>query len=205
MGKRKIVGHDGKISAMDALIEQKRALRQAMKVKRAARTYDANEPSEICVHLAELCLQNGATIVACYLPFGDEPDTELFIDWAIENDIEVVLPVSNQDGSLTWVKFDGATEPGIFGFAEPIGETAKLAGVDLIVIPALAVDTSGSRLGKGKGYYDRALAELEEVAPVVAVIHPEELISSIPTEDHDHPVDAVVTASGITHFTNRLN
>lgn len=190
---------------MDALIEQKRELRRVLKARRSAREYSADEAGELCVHLAELCLQNGVSRLACYLPFGDEPDVELFIDWAIESDLEVILPISNEDGSLTWVRFEGETTPGIFGFAEPVGANTELDGVDLIVIPALAVDKTGARLGKGKGYYDRALAALEDVAPVVAVVHPEELIETIPTEDHDHPVDAVVTARGITHFSKRLN
>lgn len=76
---------------------------------------------------------------------------------------------------------------------------------DLIFIPALAVDKSGQRLGKGKGYYDRALADLEDVAPVIAVVFDDEIIDEVPTEDHDHPVDAVVSPTSTTRFSDRLN
>ncbi len=155
--------------------------------------------------MAELCISNGATKVACYLAYADEPDTELFIDWAIENDIEVLLPVSKTDGNLDWIIFEGETEEGIFGFAEPVGHTADLAGANLIFIPALAADKKGQRLGKGKGYYDRALANLEDVAPVIAVIFDDELLEYLPTEDHDHPLDAVITPSSTTFFSKRLN
>ena len=116
-----------------------------------------------------------------------------------------MLPISKQDGTLTWVLFDGQTEPGIFGFPEPVGETSSIADVDLIFVPALAVDKSGERLGKGKGYYDRALAAPETVAPVVAIVFDEEFVESIPTEDHDHPVDAVVTPSRTSLISERLN
>lgn len=190
---------------MNAIEQQKRELRTDLKLRRAGREYDPELAGALCVQMAELVLSNGATKVACYLAYGDEPDTELFIDWAIENEIEVILPVSNPDGSLSWVSFEGATQTGIFGFAEPIGETAELSVADLIFIPALAVDKSGQRLGKGKGYYDRALAYLEDVAPVIAVVFDDEIIDEVPTEDHDHPVDAVVSPTSTTRFSDRLN
>jgi 5-formyltetrahydrofolate cyclo-ligase len=190
---------------MKAIDQQKRELRADLKLRRAGRNYDPELAGLICVQLAELCLSNGATKIACYLAYGDEPDTELFIDWAIENEIDVLLPVSNSDGTLNWVKFEGETEVGIFGFAEPVGKSVDLAGADLIFIPALAVDQEGQRLGKGKGYYDRALASLEVVAPVIAVVYEDELIETVPTEDHDHRVDAVVTPSSTTLFSERLN
>ena len=190
---------------MDAINQQKRNLRADLKLRRAGREYDPELAGGLCVQMAELCLANGAKKVACYLAYGDEPDTELFIDWAIENQIEVLIPISQEDGSLTWVRFEGETEIGIFGFAEPIGEVAKLAGADLIFVPALAVDSQGQRLGKGKGYYDRALAALENVAPVIAVVFDDELLETVPTEDHDHPVDAAITPSSTTRFSERLN
>ncbi len=190
---------------MDGLNAQKQQLRRDLKLRRKGREYDPELAAELCVHLAELCLKNGADKIACYLAYGDEPDTELFIDWAIENSIEVILPVSNEDGSLDWVKFDGQTIDGIFGFAEPVGEPGNLWGADIIIIPALAVDATGQRLGKGKGYYDRALAALEEVAPVVAVVYEDELLERVPTETHDQPVDAAVTPAGVSFFSDRLN
>jgi 5-formyltetrahydrofolate cyclo-ligase len=117
----------------------------------------------------------------------------------------VLLPISNEDGSLTWVRFDGETQTGIFGFQEPVGHEESLSGVDLIFIPALAVDKKGQRLGKGKGYYDRALAQLEDLAPVIAVVFDDEFIERVPTEDHDHPVDAMITPSNTVFFSERLN
>jgi 5-formyltetrahydrofolate cyclo-ligase len=190
---------------MEAVNLQKREMRTALKAQRSARDYDPENAGALCVQLAELCIRTGADKVACYLAFGNEPDTELFIDWALENEIEVLLPISNQDGSLTWVRFTGETQQGIFGFQEPVGEPESLSGVDLIFIPALAVDKSGQRLGKGKGYYDRALAQLENTAPVVAVVFDEEFLDLVPTEDHDHPVDAVVTPSSTALISDRLN
>lgn len=198
--------HDGKISRMDAIeiTKAKNELRRDLKLRRAAMPYDPEIAGELCVHLAELCVATAAKRVACYLPYGDEPDTELFIDWAIDNEIEVLLPVSNHDGTLHWVIFEGETAEGIFGFAEPVGTTVEPKAIDLAFIPALAVDQGGQRLGKGKGYYDRALAYFDPKPPVIAVIFDDELLEAIPTEEHDHPVDAVITPRGIAHFTQAL-
>jgi 5-formyltetrahydrofolate cyclo-ligase len=190
---------------MDALDQQKHEMRADLKLRRAGREYDPEIAGALCVQMAELCLSNGASKIACYLAFGDEPDTELFVDWAIENEIEVMMPISHKDGSLSWVTFEGETESGIFGFAEPTGASASLSAADLIFIPALAVDARGNRLGKGKGYYDRALAVPDIAAPIIAVVFDDELVENIPAESHDHLVDAVVTPAGKTFFSDRLN
>ena len=183
---------------------QKAQLRTKLNAERAAREYNPDEASELNIHLAELCLANGANKVTCYLPFGSEPDTELFIDWALENEIEVLLPVSKADGNLDWVRFEGELAEGIFGFHEAVGEQELPHNVDLAFIPALAVDQSGQRLGKGKGYYDRALPTFEPKPPVIAVVFDDELLEAIPSEHHDHPVDAAISPSGITLFTSAL-
>jgi 5-formyltetrahydrofolate cyclo-ligase len=186
------------------LAGEKAELRKQLKSQRAMREYDPALATEYNIHLAELCLANGANRIACYLPFGDEPDVELFLDWALENKIEILMPVSNSDGTLSWVIFDGSTQIGIFDFAEAVGQEIEPRNVDLVIIPALAVSQSGIRLGKGKGFYDRALPRFEPLPPVVAVVYDEEILDSIPSEAHDHPVDAAVTPAGIKHFSSRL-
>ena len=186
------------------LAGEKAELRKQLKSQRAMREYDPALATEYNIHLAELCLANGANRIACYLPFGDEPDVELFLDWALENNIEILMPVSNSDGTLNWVIFDGSTQNGIFDFPEAVGAQMEPRNVDLVIIPALAVSESGIRLGKGKGFYDRALPRFEPLPPVVAVVYDEEILDSIPSEAHDHPVDAAVTPAGIKHFSSRL-
>ncbi len=204
VGERKRHRHDGKISRMDELAANKQQLRAELRELRAGLEYDPEVAGQLNVHLAELCLATGANRIACYLPYGNEPDTELFIDWAIDNNIEVLLPVSKADGELEWVIFEGESEVGIFGFHEATGTTTAPENVDLAFIPALAVDQTGTRLGKGKGYYDRALLKFEPLPPVIAVVFDDELLESVPNESHDHPVDAAVTPSQVVLFTERL-
>ena len=146
----------------------------------------------LAVRLRDLCVTFDAKRVACYLPFGGEPDTSEFIKWALDARLELLLPVANPDNTLHWVAFDGvSTKASIFGFAEPHGEPVELEPIDLIVVPALAIDQSGNRLGKGKGYYDRALAQT--ASPVVAVVYAHEFLVALPAETHDRRVDFVVT------------
>ena len=87
------------------------------------------------------------------------------------------------------------SEPG----TEHLGAEA-LAEADVIIAPALAVDTAGARLGQGGGWYDRALGHKRPDAKVVALVFPEEIYdaadSPIPTEPHDVPVDGFATPSG---------
>ena len=178
----------------------KRALRADLRDRRENLDYDPELADGILRNLAGLVSARGSKVVACYLPFGNEPDTELFIDWAIEAGIKVLLPVSLESGELDWVAYEGETELGIFGFPEAVGKQANLASADLIIAPALAVDQSGNRLGKGKGYYDRALSG--QKVPVIAVVYDDELLESIPAEPHDHPVAAVVTPTQLVVFTD---
>jgi 5-formyltetrahydrofolate cyclo-ligase len=90
------------------------------------------------------------------------------------------------------------------GFIEAAGPIVTAANIDIAIIPALAISKSGIRLGKGKGFYDKALPKLQPAPSVVGVIFEEELLDVIPGELHDYPVDAVVTPAGITKFSNRL-
>lgn len=90
---------------------------------------------------------------------------------------------------------------------EPSGEflpSDTLAQADLVVVPALAVDTLGTRLGQGGGWYDRALCDAREDAPLVALAFANEIYNAqeapLPTESHDQAVHAVITPDGITRL-----
>ena len=144
-------------------------------------------------NLLKLVHHLGAKMVAAYLPFGTEPNTFRFVTGAAGNGVQLIMPVSQPDGTMSWVHYTGDSSPGIFGFDEPVGPPASLASADLILIPASAVDLRGNRLGKGKGFYDVALADPAVIAPVAAVVYDSEVLELVPVEDHDQPVAFVVT------------
>jgi 5-formyltetrahydrofolate cyclo-ligase len=139
-----------------------------------------------------------ARAVAAYLSFGSEPPTRQLLESLARAGVEVLVPVVVGE-LLEWVVFDPAhlPAPGALGIPEPTGPrlgAEALARVDAVLVPALAADRRGNRLGRGRGYYDRALASV--AAQVVAVVYDDELLASVPAEPHDRQVDAILTPSG---------
>jgi 5-formyltetrahydrofolate cyclo-ligase len=109
-----------------------------------------------------------------------------------------------EDGELDWASYEGPDSlvPGRRGLLEP-GEpprgVAAVARADAVLVPALAVDRAGNRLGRGGGSYDRALARVGPLIPLIALLYDDELVDRVPVEGHDLPVRAVVRPGhGIT-------
>ena len=169
----------------------KAALRRAASARRAALSPQQRAESERA--LAQVVPLLGAGPVAAYASVGTEPGTAALLAVLRDAEVPVLLPVLLPDGDLDWARDDGTLVPGRRGLPEPAGPRlgpAAVAGCSVVVVPALAVDRTGARLGRGGGSYDRALARAS--ALVVAPLHPGDLLDELPTEPHDVPVDAVV-------------
>jgi len=171
----------------------KKLLRARLNEQRAVHAKDPSHPAGLAAELVALAKAIGAKTVAAYLPFGAEPNISTFVTGASAHGIRLIMPVSNPDGTLRWVGYTGESAPGIFGFDEPVGPDVALTEADLILIPATAVDSAGNRLGKGKGFYDIALSNPAIVAPVAAIVYEAEVLDDLPVENHDRPVNFVVT------------
>lgn len=120
--------------------------------------------------------------VASYASFGAEPAT------GGTRTPSTLLPLLLPDGDLDWVRAEGGP---------PLGRDA-VAACDVVLVPALAVDRQGVRLGRGGGSYDRAL--LRATGLVVALLHEGELVDALPAEPHDVLVHAVALPSGVVHL-----
>ena len=145
-----------------------------------------------------------AGTVAAYYSMGTEPDTRGLVYALWKRGTYVLLPLLLPNGDLDWASYEGPDSlvPGPRGLAEP-GEPPRgadaVARADVVLAPALAVDQAGNRLGRGGGSYDRALARVGPLIPVIALLYDAELLSHVPTEPHDTPVRAAVRpAAGIT-------
>lgn len=138
--------------------------------------------------------------IAAYTPLASEPGPADFPARLAPAASVVWLPLALPGGELAWAEATGtitAMRTGALGIREPSGarfNSNVLRACSLVIAPALGVDTSGMRLGKGMGYYDRALSGLQ--VPVAAVVFDDEFVASIPHEAHDIPVAAVITPSG---------
>ena len=192
--------------ALDAVGREKRALRADLRERR--RTTPSAERAKadaaITQHLVQLANDLGSRSIAAYLSTPDEPGTREFLSWACERGIRVLLPVSRQDGLLDWATYDGNEEDvDLLGMPTPTSELLgpiAINSVDLIIVPAAAVDRKGMRMGWGRGYFDKTLGSMHNCPPVYAVIFDDELVDAVPTERHDQPVNGVVTPSGIVAF-----
>lgn len=185
---------------------QKRALRAELRERRQILTSSEREKATIGLTNNLIALVTGldARSIACYLSAPNEPNTRPFLNWALANDIRVLFPVSREDGLLDWTVGDEGTETeGLFGMPEPVGELLgpiAINEVDLIIVPAAAIGNDGTRLGWGRGYFDKTLGSMEKCPPVYGVVFDSEVQADIPRERHDQPVNGVVTPSRILDF-----
>ena len=144
-----------------------------------------------------------ASVILLYCPIGSEPDLMPLAEYAERESKTVAFPVTHF-GEMTFCVKDSSSgfRPGAMGIPEPTGEelvcAAKKADV-LCVVPALAVDKCGYRIGYGGGYYDRFLSGF--AGRSVCAVYPQLFVDSLPVEKHDEPVDAAAVAGdGITRF-----
>ncbi|WP_067508683.1 5-formyltetrahydrofolate cyclo-ligase [Actinoplanes sp. TFC3] len=150
------------------------------------------------------------TVIATYVPIGPEPGGPGLPEalrrvptagrTRAHRTATVLLPVLLPDGDLDWAQYDGpgSVRPGPRGLLEPVGRrlgVAAVAEAGLVVVPALAVDRRGVRMGRGGGSYDRALARVSPQAFTVALLHDGELVDRVPAEAHDRHVRATITPS----------
>ena len=191
----------------DTAAHRKRALRAELRERRQNLTTTERESATagITRHLVDLATDLSARSVAAYLSTPIEPDTRPFLNWARAQGLRVLLPISREDGLLDWTTGDGETETeGLFGMPEAVGELLgpiAINDVDLILVPAAAVDATGMRMGWGRGYFDKTLGSMEKCPPVYAVVFDGELVNDVPRERHDQPVDGAVTPTRIVQFT----
>jgi 5-formyltetrahydrofolate cyclo-ligase len=158
-------------------------------------------------HLAMVALElpsiRRARCVALYGSRPDEPGTGPLREALRTRGTRVLLPVVADDKHLDWAEDTGDLDvsAGSTGLAlpEPTGPRLgfdALASADVVIVPALAVDVTGTRLGRGRGYYDRALQQVSPTALVLALVHDEEVLDAdtpVPSDPHDVAVHGAVT------------
>src|SRR5690606_5670794 len=180
--------------------QEKRALRAELRERRQLLS-DAQRDaaaSGIAIQLDALVREHEARAVSCFLSTTTEPETRGFIRAAVARGIRVLLPITRADGLLDWAVADDVDQisEGLYGLPEPTGEVLgpiAVNDVDLMIIPAAAIDRTGTRLGWGRGYFDKTIGSMEKCPPVYAVIYDSEVLDSLPREVHDQPVDGIVT------------
>ncbi|HEY8982708.1 MAG TPA: 5-formyltetrahydrofolate cyclo-ligase [Streptomyces sp.] len=192
----------------------KRELRRELLAARAELTPD--DLRESAAALAERALElpelAHARVVAAYVSVGSEPGTRALLDALRARGVRVLLPALLPDNDLDWGVYGGegslasVRHGARMALLEPSGERLgpdAVAGADVVLLPGLAVDARGMRLGRGGGSYDRVLARLERAgatAALVVLLYDGEVVERVPAEGHDRPVHAVVTPSRVRRY-----
>ncbi|MEI9888639.1 MAG: 5-formyltetrahydrofolate cyclo-ligase [Rhizomicrobium sp.] len=178
----------------------KRALRAHARAHRATLTR-ADFAQTIARFADDIALAPGAT-VAGYFPLRDEADPRALMAALAARGHKLALPCVESGKPLVFRAWKMGhamrANAGAFGIAEPLAEAPAVAPT-LVLVPLLAFDAAGHRLGYGGGYYDRTLAALEG-ARAIGIAYAGQEVAALPREPHDHPLEAVLTENGLRRF-----
>lgn len=174
---------------------EKALARSALSQARAERLSVPGETAERTAAL--LTLAAPGDTVAAYVSFGTEPETAPALAGWLAAGVRVLLPLVLADRDLEFRVYEGTLVTGRLGMAcpPPSAPIVPLEEASLVVVPALACDRAGRRLGRGGGSYDRALPRASGSALTVAVVYPEELWTTVPAEEHDQRVRGVLAGA----------
>lgn len=179
----------------------KNQIRNEMKVKR--RFMEKNEVAEKSHKAAEIFLNSeiykSARVIMLYMPLGNETDTSEIIKRAFADGKSLVLPVTEEKtGKITAVAFEENTflEKGGFSVTEPKNSVeVKKSEIDVVIVPGIAFDKNGARVGFGKGCYDMFLADSR--ATKVGLCYEFQVFEEIPADLHDVKMDFILTETGL--------
>lgn len=181
--------------------EEKQTLRRA--VRAAERTlsdsYKARSAAAVCGHLTSMPEYLAADTVFCFVGTAHEIDTRPLLDDALRRGKRLCVPLCTGAGIMEARQITSPEQlvPGAYGILEPPADAPVIPPdqIDFTVVPCVACDHAGRRLGQGGGYYDRFLAGYRSAAVLVCR---ERLIrEELPVEPHDRPIPWVVTERGL--------
>jgi 5-formyltetrahydrofolate cyclo-ligase len=185
-----------KTAARDQLVTARNRMR-LVEIGAAAR-----ELADVLIAAPEV---RRAATVAAYVSIGREPGTGALLSALTDAGKRVILPVLLPDGDLDWGVHtgDAGLVPARLGLLEPAGPglgVDAVATADVVLVPGLAVSSTGLRLGRGGGSYDRALGRVPVGTFTCALLYDGEVGVDVPVEPHDRPVTAAATPTGIVRF-----
>lgn len=175
-----------------------------LRARRAVPTDRREREAQALCHWLPALVRPGQTVCA-YVPVGSEPGSGAMLDSLLELGVRVLLPVARNDADeralpMQWGTYvPGTLVAAEFGLREPAPPwlpAGSVADAEVVLVPALAVDRNGNRLGRGAGFYDRSLIYAAPHARLVAVVRDDELVDALPADPHDVRMTHALTPSG---------
>lgn len=192
--------------------EVRSALRQNALAKRDGLSPETRHQSslQIIERLKQYLTGKQCSVLHCYISFRSEVETREFIEGAIRQGTRVIVPVVEESGEVEQVQNDRLAHTEIrgitrlaksrFGLEEPVErEPASLDALDAVIVPIVAFDRHGTRLGFGKGFYDVFLRELPRSVERIGLAFSAQEVDHIPALPHDEPLDTIITEREIIH------
>jgi len=189
----------------DTKLEAKKNLRAAALARRKAafERHGAEASRKIAAHGVDFLNATPGAIVSGFAAINDEINPAPLMTWLQAEGFRLALPVMQGKGKpllmRAWTPGD-AMNAAAWGIAEPMDDKPAV-DPDILLVPLLAFDARGYRLGYGGGFYDRTLQRLRKLKPIVAVglAYDELRVDAVPAESYDERLDWVLTPSGPLH------
>lgn len=189
------------------LSAEKKALRAAVLAERGRMSAEAriDNSRAILPRLLGLPEYHRADSVMTYMSFGEEVDTHEFFDRLLADGKSILLPrIDRARRALAVHRVTRVTDlvPGVWGILEPRSDLppAAVDAADFILMPGLAFDRAGNRLGYGAGYYDRLLSSAAGRAWRVAAAFDCQVVDAVPIGPDDQPIHALITPTQLLRF-----
>ena len=180
----------------------KNEIRKAYKAKRSSidKAEVLEKSKKVCKHFLESELYKNSEVLMLYMPLGNETDTTDIINKAFADGKRVAFPVTDEEsGEITpcYATAETVFEKGAFSVREPkVLDIAEVCDINVVIVPGIAFDKNGSRIGFGKGCYDRLLKNTDAVK--VGFCYDLQLCEKIPIYEHDIKMDYIITEKGIS-------
>ncbi len=190
------------MTIQESMQERKNLLRTEAHSKRNAQENKDELSVEICATFGALPAYERAGTVMYYIDVRSEVRTRHALPAALASGKKIVVPWCNEKGELELFHLENMDELGVgmYKILEPRAELRSLStkqvgatDLDLIMVPGVAFDRRGARMGHGKGYYDKLLQHARLDAPLVALAFECQLFAEIPTAEHDIFMDMIIT------------
>ena len=198
-------------SSRKLLIQRKSEIRKSGQIARKGQPSKDSVSDQIISRLRELPEYQVARCVLWYVSSQNEVRTQQAVAGAISSNKKVVVPFcEDRELKLFWLESMDELETGRYGILEPkkelrgdVSKKMAVTDVNLIIVPGVAFDSQGHRLGHGHGYYDKCLQDACPETTFVALAFECQMFNEIPMQDHDIAMNKVVTERTVHHATQR--